>query len=1342
MNRTHLLLLWLFGCLCATALHAQPLTYRQLGMEQGLFNNQARLVWEMADGRILVATDGMFNLYDGTRFEPLECDLSRTYSLASFTDLYQAVQQGPLLWVKDHYNLYLLDLRTGRFLYDVKERLAPACVEAPLKNLFIDEEGTAWLLTDRGKLYRFDWHHPATLLYNPTPQEQKEGIAAMRVCSSGHFHFVLFSNGLLRCWEDSSQQWVLQEGRNLSPNTLYREILALRWDSRRMLFAFDGDRPKLMAYDIYAHTWHTVDSALSVTSMRRVGSSLAVTGNEGCRTYDSSFHLLHQENTFGLDDGHTLQEHIMSEIIDRQGGRWLCTYSSGVLYSHPARRIAITYANDRQGSESRRIRCMQTYDSRTLLVGTGEGIYLFDLPTRSFTPLSSQTAGMLCFNMERDHSGRLWVSTQKGLLCVKGKELRLYNSSNVRGLEGDYVRACCELSPDTFLVCSRLNHPGLFIPSTALFMDLTPSIPVLGRYRTISNMRPLPGGSLVSVNTQNGTFLLNRHNRTLTPLTAAGTFSNKFNCQMVDSCNQLWIGTQNGLLRVDWHTGRLLAHYTTDNGLPNNCIQALLEDASHNLWVSTSYGIAMAPAADRTREPLHFMAFGPQDGVQSCELYERSSLQAGDGSLCFGGLEGLTLINSSSLPTQRQSLKPAFIQCTVMGEKVARDGTLGGRIVVQQYDSVKGMEVLHLAHNQNYVDFSFSALNYISPQRTWYRYRMKGLDKQWIYSRPADGMGHASYTSLPSGHYTLVVQAAVQDGEWGMPLTLDVVIATPLWRSAWALLAYLLAVLALVYYFIRLYVAAQRARLLVEQEEKRHQEEQRLDELKFRFFTNISHELRTPLTLIITPLEMLLKRVKDEGERHELERIGRNAQELLALVNQLLDFRRLSGQGEALHPQPLQVESFCRDCYEPFVHLSQERNIHYEYLCDFGNNELFVMDGVKVKKIIANLLSNAFKFTPDGGRITLLAEKQPNGSLLLQVTDTGMGIPREELSTIFDRFVQSSNHSPNSSLYNTGSGIGLNLVKGYVELHHGRVEVTSEVGKGSVFSIYLPAGLALPQGDAPQLAGEIETKEEELPSGAPAREEKAVTLLLVEDNREFREFLCETLSPLYHLLQAADGAEGLDMARSGEPDLVVSDVMMPRMDGIELCRQLKSNLSTSHIPVILLTARSSNSGEAGAYEAGADSYLSKPFNMDVLLARIRQLIAQQRARQESFRHTVDINPKEIVITHLDEQLMQHALDCMEKHMDDADYSVELLSRDMAIDRTHLYRKLQAIVGLTPSEFMRSVRLKRAARLLSEGGYQVSEVCWMVGFNTPRYFSAYFREMFGVTPSQYKENNKQ
>ena len=680
-------------------------------------------------------------------------------------------------------------------------------------------------------------------------------------------------------------------------------------------------------------------------------------------------------------------------------------------------------------------------------------------------------------------------------------------------------------------------------------------------------------------------------------------------------------------------------------------------------------------------------------------FFQRSVLRHSDGHLYFGGSSGFCIIDPATMQVSDFGTRPYISAFEVAGKpRPAKSGA-------------------SLKYNETEVSFAFTNLNYANPAHSEYLYRLEGFEKEWhpVTSAP---LGQAHYTFLKPGKYTFLVRATNNGTDWSEPTALSFEVKPPFWRSRWAYLLYALLLLGALGGTVRYFRRLEMRRRREQAEKDRRAREEELNQMKFRFFTNVSHELRTPLSLIILPLESLMKEKSGTGEYARLETMHRNAKSLLDLVNHLLDFRRLEMGGEKVHPVKGDFSEFVETVLDPFRIAAQEKGVSLDYKNE-TDNPFIAFDGAMMRKVVNNLLSNALKFTPKGGSVHVRLYDQDQGELALSVADTGIGIPKEEQKDIFDRFYRSGN-----AVDATGSGIGLSLVKQYVEMHGGTVSVASEPGEGSTFVITLPAL-------------QEAASDEDMEAPTEMVREGRKHLLVVEDNADFRQYLQDELSGQYLVSVAVDGQDALDRVSTERPDIVISDVMMPRLGGIELTHRLKEDIETSHIPVILLTARSSDEIRTEGYEYGADAYLTKPFRMEMLQARIRNLLEEREKRIRSFSGTAEVSPMHVTITTVDQKLMARITEKLEANLDNPEYSVEQMASDVGMHRMNLYRKIQSLYGMTPSEFIRTMRLKRAAQLLTDDpNLSVTEVADMVGFNTPKYFTKYFKELFGVLPSQY------
>ena len=721
-------------------------------------------------------------------------------------------------------------------------------------------------------------------------------------------------------------------------------------------------------------------------------------------------------------------------------------------------------------------------------------------------------------------------------------------------------------------------------------------------------------------------------------------------------------------------------------------------------------------------------------------FYDHAALKAKNGTLYFGGAHGFNYFNPGHMVYEEAASQPILTGLSIFNTPVRVGKEYEGHVILSA--PMNRTDKIELRYDENFISIEFSGLNYANPDHTYYKYRLKNYEEGWVESH-ATAQGRAVYTGLRPGEYEFEVYAANGDKVWSKePARLSIVVHPPFWATYYAMAVYVLMVVGMVYWISRMYVHREKEKMMEERRANARRQQEHLEEMKLRFFTNISHEFRTPLTLILTPLGSLIKQQSDVDLKQRLVVIYRNAEKLLQLVNQLLDFRKLEMQGERLSVSMGDIVVFVRDAVEAFCELVKEKGVTLAFESKIGH--LYMnYDHDKVYKVVNNLLSNAVKFTPSGGRIAVRVENSVrNGReyVAVSVRDTGCGMEEKDKERIFIRFYQvESSHKSQS-----GSGIGLHLVKGYVDLHGGEITVDSRPGEGSVFTFFLPTDLQHDEKVTIAHGEDKETVGVSVPSAAedgsePSGERKK--LLIVEDNADFRAYLIHEFSSDFDVVEAGDGAEGEEMVREEWPDLVISDLMMPKRDGIAFCQRMKNDIHTSHIPFILLTAKMSDDARIESYKAGADSYISKPFNFEMLQVRVQKLIEQRETRKETFKKNIEITPSEITTTSLDEEFVKKAVAFVEKNMDDSEYSLEDLSSDLGLSKTHLNRKLTVILNMKPLQFIRSIRLKRAAQLLVGSQYNVVEIADKVGFNTIKYFNRYFKEEFGMTPTQYREANK-
>lgn len=805
-----------------------------------------------------------------------------------------------------------------------------------------------------------------------------------------------------------------------------------------------------------------------------------------------------------------------------------------------------------------------------------------------------------------------------------------------------------------------------------------------------------------------------------------------------DNKGNIWIGTfSNGLI---YKNNQSFNYFTEKEGLAGHTIFTILEDKRGEIWLGTNQGISRCNV-----ERKSFLNYNSSDGLQNLEFnYNAGLMESKTGSLLFGGKNGLTLFQPSNLKTNKYIPKVAFTRLIVNNREVkvgAKDGILS--------KALNQMDLITFKHNQANFTLQFSALDYLNPQKNHYAIKLEGLDKSWQY---IVGSHEVTYTLQKPGSYLFRLKGGNNDGIWNPKEKVITIKVLPSpWLSLPAYLVYFsLFAIAL---FIGYRFIVLNHTLALEQVEKGKQSE--IHQMKLRFFTNITHELRTPLSLILGPLEELLDSNKENKKNFgPLKTAHRNAVRLLNLVNQLLTFRKLERDHEEMNIEETDIISFLRDISDSFKDEMRLHHIDFKITYDFSPFPVF-MDRDKMEKVFYNLLSNAFKFTPEGGNISIvIAKKGESVSCIFK--DSGIGIEPEFQDEIFRRFYEKDNHHPSLRVQNEGTGIGLALSLQMVKLHKGEIKVESEPNKGASFEVTFPINLnqaaqeiSVKQNGTDTRKGKKMNEMEQSPSWEDWSEVQVASdsllntqsfhFLLIDDNEEIIDYLSTIFPPTIFLSRATDGNSGLEKALLLQPDLIISDVMMPGMDGFQLSYQLRANFETSHIPIILLTAQSDFSFKLEGLKTGADEYLTKPFHPKELIIRVENILRNRGFSRQKFKEKEILEPSEITFTSADETLIQNAIASVEKNMDFPEYSVDQFAQDLAVSRPSLFNKMRALTGETPKNFIKIIRLKRATQLLKTGKLSVSEVCYMTGFRDPKYFNKCFQKQYNQSPSEYKAN---
>lgn len=998
---------------------------------------------------------------------------------------------------------------------------------------------------------------------------------------------------------------------------------------------------------------------------------------------------------------------------DRNGAVWTGTYGGGLSLFDPETGKFTNFLQSIDNGNIAKNNIERIYEDGNgqLWLGTdGAGLFLFDRVKQTFTDLNtlpggSRLSGKAIWSICEDLNGNLWIGTADGGLSRYHRKTEQFE--NFRQQADD---------PNS------INSNDIRV----IFQDYL-GLLWIGTY----------GGGLNRYDPTDGTFV-----HYTTSRGEAGGISNDIITDIFESpvSHQLWIGTfGGGLNRFDRVTGTFTV-YREKDGLSNDVVKSIEEDKTGNLWVSTLMGISKFNPKSET-----FVRFSTSDGLQGNGFNLGASCLSNEGTMYFGGTNGLNIFSPENIKKSSLDSVTCFItDLKIFNRSIQPGEAIRNRVIIDQViDETASVTIPYFIDD---FTFEFAALDFAAADKISYAYQLEGFNTDWQYTDAE--RRYASFSNLPPGDYTFKVRASDTDRVWnGRARELKVVILPAPWKTGWAYALYALLFFTSIYLFRRYELARFKLKNELKLERLERKKTKELNEMKLRFFTNISHEIRTPLTLILSPIQELISSGDLSKEvRDQLHNVNRNANRLLLLVNQLLEFRKQDEGYAKLKVAKGDLVTFTAEIILSFKEFAQKRNIKLSFTHQPEAIDIWY-DSDMMEKVLFNLLSNAFKFTPDGGTIGIRMI-QEHDAVKIIVEDTGKGIAKEDLPHIFERFHKFDKGYQGNYL---GSGIGLALVKRLIELHHGTISVESEEGKFTRFVIELPLGvehfkeeeiISDHQGSEHaahyKIADGTQKSSEKNESPAAA---DAPQLLLVEDNDDVRDYLKKLFQPQYQILEAADGKAGWNLAMKHSPDLIISDIMMPEMDGLELCKKTKTTLETSHIPVVLLTARNSMFYQTEGLETGADDYITKPFNSNLLKLKVQNLINSRKRLREKFSQNIALEPHEITISTPDQDLLQRAIGAVEKFMDDSAFDVNALAKEIGVSRPVLYRKLPAITNYTPNEFIRVIRLKRAAQMLGKVDLPISDVCYRTGFNTPKYFSRCFRDFFGVSPSDYaKQKN--
>lgn len=1327
------ILIALFIILACAGSHAHRYMFKHLEVADGLSSNTVYSIYQDRDGFMWFGTRNGLNRYDGYTFRVFRHLNNDPHSLPDNVVVNISETPDGKLWVKTEREYALFDKSRGVFINDLGGFMNRLGSKAKSPSyVYVDKKGYTWLYVAGEGCYRYKEGEECKVFVLKENGLPVSGISAVGECRDGIL--LLYDMGLLVCIDRDGlrQKWVREEIPAQVPKGKYAQFSFFTdADDCVWIYSVMGlwvyDVPSGRWRDDWAALWKGREDFVHAVVQDNSGRIWLAKDYKGIDVFDKRtgevINLVNDES-----DGRSLCHNTVYQLYaDRNGLVWAGTYKKGISYYGKS----IFKFNFQPFGD---ITCMEQEDAQRLWIGTNDdGLFLWNIKTgecEAYAPKRIDRNPIVALLKARD--GLVWAGTfNGGLYCIGKGKIARYTTAD--GLSSNNVWDLAEDKDGNLWVGYLDAGIQCFHPQTGELETYTTANSDLPD-NLINSFCLMPDHTL-AIGTV-GVAFMDLQNRKIYEMPSTEGEKKDYGVNQVfgDSRGLVWIATLEGLKMYD-PKRRKLTEFPEITGEEGEMISGITEDHEHNLWVSSTQRMVyiQVTAQDAGNYAFSSRVYDDADGLQNCDFNLRSIKTLADGTVVAGGLYGLNVFNPGRISYNRLLPKVLFSRLYLFDKEVEVGKTYDGNLILSE--ELNNVREVELDYRQNIFSIELATDNLVLPEKTVFRYKLDGIGTGWL-SLP-EGTNRLTFTNLNHGVYTLRVKAVNSDGYEGEDVAqLKLVVHPPLWLSGWAYLLYTLIGISALGFARRLTLKREREKFQMQQIEQEAARKEEINQMKFRFFTNISHELRTPLTLIIAPLEELLDKTSDGPERNMLKLMHRNAQRLLMLVNQLLDFRKGEMSGHHLSLSEGDIVEYIREVCNSFLLMADKKHIHFSF---FAGVETFSMafDADKIGKVVMNLLSNAFKFTPDGGRVTVMLEhvEGETDALEIKVSDTGIGIPDSEKEHIFERFYQAGHQGQEEV---TGSGIGLSLVRDFVRLHGGTVEVYDNIGTGAVFVVCLPVRhVDVKAEPAASVCLPAERHEPQVVTDTTSRQDFPL-LLVVDDNGDFRLFMRHSLELQYRVEVASNGKEALEKIQEQHPDLVISDVMMPGMDGNELCRRIKEDKHTSHIPVILLTARQAVESKVKGLETGADDYVTKPFNMTVLALRIRKLIELSRNRQSVQTATIDPAPSDIVITSLDEKLIEKAVKYVEENISRSDLSVEELSRELGMSRVHLYKKLLQLTGKTPIEFIRVIRLKRAAQLLRESQLHVSEIAYEVGFNNPKYFSRYFKEEFGVLPSAYQE----
>ncbi|MDQ0640523.1 signal transduction histidine kinase/ligand-binding sensor domain-containing protein/DNA-binding response OmpR family regulator [Pedobacter sp. W3I1] len=1374
--------------ICALILYiplsAQENVYQfsHLDIANGLSDNQVNAIYKDKRGFMWFGTMAGLNRYDGHEFKVFKHSSKDTSSIPNgyVVGIFEGPEQQ--LWIASNGSYSIYDPSTEKFeRFQDKHFKKYKIPGGYLRAVRANSSGMLYFYVENQGIFRYDHKSGTTIKYTQN-RGALNSLSGDQVSDfiddeKGNL-WVIYTNGIIKKFNLKLRRVT---NTYLAINKRFGgqiNSFNLNFDSEGNIYIYSRGNPFGLYYfnasnNTFAYFGKKQDhSGLSSNNVSQViegedGKIWIGTDHGGINILDKHTnrltYILNKEGDLrGLSDNS-----IGTLYKDNDGIVWVGTYKRGICYYHKSiYKFPLNQYLTGKNALNEDVNSFVEDNKGNLWIGTnGAGLLYLNRTTgqikryRNNPASSNSLSSDIVISLTIDHSGILWIGTYLGGLdCFDGKKFTNFKHSteDPQSISDNRIYALLADAANRLWVGTLNGGLDWLDTRTGKFKHFNPSVKnTLNAYVVTclygDRNKNLWVGTTDGVSVLDGKTSRFRHLKNNSKDTNS-LIQGVVNSITEDSRGWIWIGTREGISIYHPATGKF-TNLIEDVGLPENTVLTLVEDEDRNIWYSSLkglYKIAVIPAGKTYT--FRYSKYNKWDGLQNTQFNINAVGKTRSSELIFGGPNGFNIFRAGQIKSSEFPSALVMTDLEVFYHKVSVGEKINGHIILPE--TITALKNLKLSYKENIFSVQFALLNYFNPKKIIYKYNLEGFDKRWL-TVPSESR-KATFTNLDPGNYTLHVRAFNENETSPLAETqLKITILPPFWRTIWAYIGYVLAFGCLLL-FIRsrginklrrefaLVQERIQARQLREQDRKEAERLRELDLLKIKFLTNLSHEFRTPISLILAPVDKLLTESKEKEGYGQLAMVKRNARRLLNLVNQLLDFRKMEEQELRLNNSEGEIISFIKDATDSFYDLAERKQINFTF--ETTVEKLYVSyDQDKVERILFNLLSNAFKFTPSGGKVSVTLQMLPHLeqddriSLEIKVADSGIGIPEDKQEKIFERFFQ---NETSSSILNQGSGIGLSITKEFVKMQGGEITVQSKPGLGTCFIVHLNLTPVAFPGLEQKHPVEVEA---ELPNALQDKKEpvdkrqhikNAPLVLLVEDNDDFRFYLKDNLGLFYNIVEASNGKEGWQKALALHPNLIVSDISMPEMNGKELCIKLKSDERTKHIPIILLTALTAEEEQLKGLETGANDYMTKPFNFEILHSKIKNLLTLHQTFKKTYSRQVSMSSPEMEIESDDVKFLNTALLYIEENLHNSQLSVEDLSSYMAMSRVSLYKKCLRVTGKTPVDFIRSVKLEKAAVLLEKSSKTISEICYMVGFSTPNYFAKAFKAQYHVLPSEY------